>query len=175
MTESVKDELIAALQTQVHALKEENLALRRESIRERVKAFHTAMGQPVLDKPTIPPVDRTRLRLNLIREEFFELLQSALFDHDDVLGSLEEQLTKLIRHDIVMVSLPQFADALADLAYVIEGTNLEFGVDGQAVLKQVHRANMLKLKGGFDEKGKVQKPADWSPPDIEGELRRQGW
>ena len=41
---------------------------------------------------------------------------------------------------------------------------------------EVHRANMAKAGGPRrHEDGKLLKPVGWSPPDIEGELKKQGW
>jgi hypothetical protein len=34
---------------------------------------------------------------------------------------------------------------------------------------------MAKMSGPVDEHGKKRKPEGWKPPDIAGELRRQGW
>jgi predicted HAD superfamily Cof-like phosphohydrolase len=72
----------------------------------------------------------------------------------------------------VDVDLPDFVDALGDIDYVIEGTRSVFGVDGAPIAAEIHRANMSKEPNGW---GKPAKPANWTPPDIEWELRRQGW
>ena len=75
----------------------------------------------------------------------------------------------------INVDLPKAIDALADLDYVVEGSRLSFGVHGDAIADEVHRANMTKMGGGRDEHGKVKKPEGWTPPDIEKCLRDQGW
>jgi predicted HAD superfamily Cof-like phosphohydrolase len=64
---------------------------------------------------------------------------------------------------------------MADLDYVVEGTRQELGIDGPAVHAIVHAANMAKQAGPVDASGKKRKPEGWKPPDIAGELRRQGW
>ena len=71
--------------------------------------------------------------------------------------------------------IPAFADALADLDYVIEGTRLEFGIDGWPIAQAVHKSNMAKVGSKVREDGKILKGPDWTPPDIAGELRKQGW
>lgn len=76
------------------------------------------------------------------------------------------------------VDLVEFADALADLDYVIEGTRLEFGINGAPIAAEVHRSNLSKLGPNgpmLREDGKILKPPGWTPPDIAGELRKQGW
>ena len=149
------------------------------TIREQVTEFHRAMGQPIADKPAIPSDERVRLRLRLIAEEFCELLDSCLgkpsaFDHEawqywNYMGCFAEYINKAPVH----VSLYGATDALADLAYVIEGTNLEFGINGEAVLEEVHAANMAKVPD--PNGGKVRKPEGWVGPDIERVLAEQGW
>lgn len=149
-------------------------------IREQVEEFHRAMGQPVLDTPQVPDDQRVRLRLKLIAEEFCELLEAAgvpdstpYEDHNHF--ALEWLLQDLIGGALGTFDLVAFTDALADLDYVIEGTRLEFGIDGAPIAAEVHRSNMAKTGGEVREDGKVLKPADWTPPDIAGELRKQGW
>jgi predicted HAD superfamily Cof-like phosphohydrolase len=75
----------------------------------------------------------------------------------------------------IRVGLPELCDGLADVAYVCEGTFLEFGVDSGPIHAEVHRSNMAKVGGKADARGKIQKPAGWMPPDIGGCLRAQGW
>jgi hypothetical protein len=48
------------------------------------------------------------------------------------------------------------------------------GIDLEPVLKEVHRSNMTKRPPG-ETAAKAIKGPDWSPPDIQGELMRQGW
>lgn len=69
----------------------------------------------------------------------------------------------------------EMCDALADLLYVTYGTAVEMGVDIEPIFAEVQRSNMTKDGGGKDSGGKILKGPDFSPPDIEGELGRQGW
>jgi len=39
----------------------------------------------------------------------------------------------------------------------------------------VQAANCAKVGGATREDGKILKPKNWVAPDIEGELRKQGW
>jgi predicted HAD superfamily Cof-like phosphohydrolase len=94
------------------------------------------------------------LREKLIEEEFWELKQA--FSEGDVVA---------------------YADAVADLLYVVYGTADEAGIDVDAVFAEVHRSNMSKV--GADgkvlrrEDGKILKPDTYSPPDVESVLDAQ--
>lgn len=177
------------------------------TIGRRVRAFHARFGHPIAHSPRVPADAQVRFRLKLIAEEFFELLTSAIADAPgesfgkfdsikDACGDAEECVEELIRLAPIAVDLPEFADALGDIAYVVEGTNAVFGIDGVAVLGEIQRANMekdpayVKAKDGFhmkhpngdrvttlvpDPTQKPSKPAGWKPPAIEAVLIRQGW
>jgi len=68
------------------------------------------------------------------------------------------------------VDLIECADGLTDLRNLVDGGNLIFGFDGDALLAEVHRSNMSKL--GADgrpvrrEDGKTLKGPNYSPPNI---------
>lgn len=144
----------------------------------RVAAFHAMIGAPVNHTPAVPPDDRVRLRLRLIAEEFFELLDAVVGSwHGDEwsTSNARELVFRVIDEGFMDVDLPAFVDALADIDYVVEGTRLEFGVHGPPIAALVHEANMAKVGGPVDAHGKHGKPPGWKPPDIAGELRRQGW
>lgn len=148
------------------------------SIRDKLIEFHRAMGVPGVgeEKPFVPSKERIRLRLKLIAEEFAELLFAAgLYDEEEFRRARDGSLKFIDAEYLGDCDLVGVADALADLIYVIEGTNLEFGIDGKAVFDVVHAANMQKTTGPRRADGKILKPAGWQPPDIAGELRRQGW
>lgn len=151
-------------------------------LRKQVGEFHNANDQPILEKPQVPADDRIRLRLALIAEEFLELLVAAL-ENDPrdpfVIAEMMTEFREAVADATIKVDLPKLADALADLDYVVEGTRLEFGIDGGPIANAVHAANMAKMgpdgKPLKDSNGKVRKPEGWQPPDIAGELRKQGW
>ena len=91
------------------------------------------------------------------------------------LGLAKRLIVRLIGECHVNVKMADLADGLADIDYVVEGTRLEFGIDGDAIAEEVHRANMAKAGGPIAPNGKRLKPPGWTPPDIEGELRKQRW
>jgi predicted HAD superfamily Cof-like phosphohydrolase len=118
---------------------------------DQVREFHESFGVPVLPAPRFPAEDRRMLRHVLLRDEFEEY----------VLAENESNFAEV-------------ADALGDMAYIIAGTALEYGIPLDRVLDAIHKANMAKL--GPDGKpikradGKVVKPDGWQPPDIEAAL-----
>jgi len=73
-------------------------------------------------------------------------------------------------------SLAEIAHELADVVYVAYGTALAYGIDLDAVLAEVHRANMTKL--GADGRpvvrdGKVVKGPMFRPADVAAVLDRE--
>jgi predicted HAD superfamily Cof-like phosphohydrolase/flagellar biosynthesis regulator FlaF len=145
------------------------------TLRGQVREFHEAFGVASPDKPTVPDDDTVRLRLRLIAEEFFELLD-ACYEFGGPDGSKAAVMMWIDdTRKSLRVDLPAFADALADIDYVVEGTRLAFGINGKPIADAVHVCNMAKLGGTKREDGKIEKPAGWQPPDVAGCLRAQGW
>jgi predicted HAD superfamily Cof-like phosphohydrolase len=176
-------------------------------LNRQVLAFHKRFGQSIGDKPHVLDEKMMRFRLSLIAEEFKELLDAAFGGEED---GYEPRWPTLLATLPLKVDLPAFADALADLAYVMEGTAISMGVNMAPIAEAVHVANMKKLPSYVAAKdathrgeqiyeptrqgvpadvvqainaavpikrpdGKVLKPEGWTPPDIAGELRAQGW
>ena len=111
-----------------------------------VRDFHQAFGQRIGEKPELPDPAERDLRVKLLREEFKEYID-AENDHD----------------------LVEIADALADIIYIACGTAVSYGIPFDNLFAEVHRSNMAKLVDGKvirREDGKIQKPADWTPPDV---------
>lgn len=132
----------------------------------------SAAGQTMPDKPTVPSDEVVRLRLRLVAEEFFELLGACVVNVD---GRAEEIVRQCIREHSINVDLVEAADALADIAYVVEGTALAFGISSDAVLAEVHASNLRKDFGNVPAGGKVRKPDGWVGPDVERVLAEQRW
>lgn len=147
-------------------------------LHEMVTQFHRAGGYPVRHSPAVPDDAEVRFRFRLIAEEFFEQFD-ACFP-----GALQRQLIADAKdrvHQVIelgpvgVVALEDLVDAWADLKYVIVGSEVAFGVDGNAVFRVVHASNLAKF-GPYarrDANGKTMKPPGWTPPDIAGELERQ--
>lgn len=159
---------------------------RRYNHQALVAEFFRKMGQRVGDEPCFPPKVVMDLRVRLIAEELCEFLRDAGYGVDlDVSRMIREGRCEKIYRNLTPAfgrNLPNCADALIDLEYVILGTHLAFGVESQPLFEEVHAANMRKepldIKNADAAKTagtKVRKPEGWTGPDIEGRLREQGW
>lgn len=117
------------------------------SPQDLVTEFHRAFDVAV----NVPVAEVAPLRIRLLIEECHEALDA-----------------------LALRDLPAIAQELADLVYVAYGTAMSLGIDLDAALAEVHRANMAKL--GPDGKpvlrfdGKVLKPDGWIPPDMTAAL-----
>lgn len=132
---------------------------------QRVKEFMETFGHPVYDEPqVIEDVDWEKMRVELIREEFCELLdamgypESARWIRDVVLWKSEDA-------DIV-----ETADALGDMEYVVNGLAAGMGIPLDDVVAEIHRSNMTKLdddgKPIYREDGKILKGPNYEPPQL---------
>lgn len=112
-----------------------------------VAEFHSKFGLTRRPRPALGPPSLEALRVALIAEELDELVEAFQV------------------RDLVAV-----ADALGDLAYVIFGAAVTFGIDLDAVVSEIHRSNMTKLgEDGLpirDESGKVRKGPHYDPPQL---------
>jgi predicted HAD superfamily Cof-like phosphohydrolase len=120
-----------------------------------VAEFHKAFNLPMQQFPTTEVGDDlVKLRVALLEEE------------------VDEFVTASEKGDLIAI-----ADALADIVYVIYGTALTYGIDLDAVLREVHRSNMSKLdedgKPLIREDGKVLKSEQYFPPDVASVLGLQ--
>jgi len=163
----------------LHELTEakQNLASRRtrtEHVRDMF--IHVLPHQERNDRPMVPSEAAIRLQTRIDAEEFAEKIE-ALYD-DPLVSSLGKILHAIathapIRHDL-HDRLPDFADALADNVVTNEGFAVLFGIDLEPVFQEVHASNMRKGDGPIVD-GKRKKPEGWTPPDVVGVLRKQGW
>jgi predicted HAD superfamily Cof-like phosphohydrolase len=172
-------------------------------VQRQVIEFHQAFGHLISETPTADiPADRVRLRARLIIEETLETLE-AMFDESSKEGNTAlRQARELINSTIarapIRVNLEKLADGCADVDVVIEGTRLEFGINGKRIAGRVHIANMAKLHpcpdctgtgrissticarckrtgkiAVNDAHGKTVKPEGWQPPAIAREIALQ--
>lgn len=141
--------------------------------------FHRMGGYPVRHSPHVPEDEEVRFRLRLIAEEFFEMLEACFTGirapHTSFVDVAKDHVRQVIDGGHLTVNLEEIVDAWADMKYVIVGSEVAFGVDGNAVFRVVHASNLLKFGPGAwrDEQNKARKPPGWVPPDIAGELERQ--
>lgn len=70
------------------------------------------------------------------------------------------------------------AQELADVVYVAYGTAHDLGIPLDAVIAEIHAANMRKLDRDLGAitraDGKISKPPGWQPPDVAAVLARHG-
>ncbi|MGV9609254.1 pyrophosphohydrolase domain-containing protein [Streptomyces sp. NPDC003631] len=128
----------------------------RPSPASLVREFHLAFGLDVRTVPTEVSPDLAAHRGELLAEEASEVAEVA------VTGPLD-----------------RLAHELADLVYVAYGTALVHGIDLDAVIAEIHRANMTKIgpNGTVSCRadGKVLKGDHYRAPDVTAILREQGW
>lgn len=106
---------------------------------EMVAEFHHHVGAGIRTCPTVD-VPAAEMRVQFVEEEARELREAVE------------------ARDVVAV-----ADALADLAYVVYGGALHFGIPIVEVFAEVHRSNMTKTPAGD---GKAIKGAGYQPPNV---------
>ena len=113
-----------------------------------VADFHRAFNLPMRQSPSAD-MDKSlaKLRVALLQEEVGEFITASE------------------KGDLVAI-----ADALADIAYVVYGTALTYGIDLDSALREVHRSNMSKLgndgKPLIRDDSKVLKSERYFPPDM---------
>lgn len=130
-------------------------AVGRNAFREiqgLIHDFHEVVGAPTCLDAQPPRVVDAPFRSKLITEEYQEVIEA-----------------------IRSGNLPHITKELCDLIYVCLGAAETFGVDLAPVFLAVHESNMAKAGGPVREDGKQLKPEGWAPPDVEGELKKQGW
>ena len=118
----------------------------------------------------MPPA-RIQLRLGLVFEEFSELAEAH--------GLYMENVKSIYKGAVALQTpelqdMPEIADGIGDLIYVLVGMALEYGIPLDHVWDEIQRTNMNKFPDGKVLKnpktGKVMKPEGWTPPDIKAQL-----
>ena len=114
----------------------------------KVAQFMKSFGQDLPDKPGFPDHETVKLRLDLIEEEYHELVEATLTSN-----------------------LTGVADALGDLLYVVYGAGHAFGLDLGLIFNEIHRSNMSKLgtdgEPVYREDGNVMKGENFFEPNLE--------
>lgn len=139
--------------------------------------FHQAMGLPNGDDPRDGVDNLGIIDGRLMLEEPTEAVL-AMFGKTIAIRLLMEQVERVLGmkevEGTVYDRLPEIVDGLGDSIYIAAGRASKLGVDLAPIMREIHRANMAKA-GGPIVNQKQQKPPGWTPPDIAGELRKQGW
>ena len=117
------------------------------TIQNLVREMCQAFGQDVHAELHKPDNAVRGLRLRLLSEEFREYMEA-------------EKSTNPV----------DIADALGDMLVVIYGTAAAYGIDLDAVVREIHASNMTKVQPDGtvlrDEFGKVCKPDGYMPPRL---------
>lgn len=123
--------------------------MKNQSNFEKVREFNGAFGQPTGDTPMTP--ERMALRIELIREEFKEVLEEA-------------------QQPLAHIDHPALMKELADLLVVTYGMGVELGYPMDEAFNLVHASNMSKLgedgKPIYREDGKVLKGPNYKKADL---------
>ena len=113
----------------------------------KVGIFMKTFGQEVKVKPSFSTDKINKLRIDLIKEELYEL-KEAMKNKD----------------------LLEVADALTDILYVTYGAGHAFGINLDKCFDEVQNSNMSKLdengKPIYNELGKVMKGPNYFRPDL---------
>ena len=117
---------------------------------QMVRAFHAKFGFTVNEKPTMVDERTWKIRFNSLLDETDEL--------------------KIASHEEDLVAI---ADALGDILYLVYGTGVAYGIDLDAVFKEIHRSNMTKSPA-VEKDGKAVKGEGYSPPNLERLLKKAG-
>lgn len=125
-----------------------------------VQDFHEHGQLPCPETPNLYNVRELVFRMKLIREEFQETIDCS--ENIVFSNNTQEYWAKLFGE-------------LTDMMYVILGTFVTFGIDPEPFWDAIHAANMDKFRNGLRlrEDGKVLKPDDWKPADLDAVLGRQ--
>jgi len=157
--------------------------LARSPIREQVIAFHKKFvpDQGIGEgPPRVPGDEMVRFRLMILFEEAFELLDACTCDTEAYKAdrrfyeSVRTDVGSLLNIRMIDVDIVEVADALADIDSVSEGMRLAFGIDGRPIADEVFRSNWSKT-APTEGAHKLVKGPGYFPPDVEGQLKKQGW
>ena len=142
----------------------------------RVEKFMRDANQTVRLKPDIPSADERVLRAKLILEEAIETCHAlGVTMTYDGNGQLVGDGDVRFMDYPDGIDIVEAVDGCCDVMVVTLGTLSSLGVGDVHVMNAVLDANDKKMTGPIRDDGKRLKPEGWEPPDIKGELKRQGW
>jgi predicted HAD superfamily Cof-like phosphohydrolase len=127
------------------------------TVAEMLAEFHAAVSHP--------ETNALWTRTTLHEEEHAELIEA--------LRALAEDEQRHFMEPWRIADLEAAARELADVVYVAYGTAHALGIDLEAALAEVHRANMSKADGPRRADGKVLKPEGFIPPDMGAAVGRR--
>ena len=142
-----------------------------------IAELHKAFDHPCNSSIIEPKDERAALRLNLVVEEFGELISAhGLMTEPEVYMPLQSFVKGLQEYRINVEDMEETADAIGDLIVVLVGMALEYGIPLDRVWEDIHKSNMAKVgpNGKVRRRGdgKVLKPDGWTPPNMEESIRK---
>jgi len=141
---------------------------------KRVEQFMHLAKQKVPNAPINKPTLILRfLRAKLILEEALETVEALGFELN--LTKFNSNSKHFILKDTNKFNLIETVDGCADLKVVVTGTLSSFGLDDEPIQELVDNNNLAKFAPGsyIDNAGKLIKPPNHQPPDIQTEIERQ--
>ncbi len=140
---------------------------------EAVKEFHRKGNQLICESPQLPPPDVRLLRSNLLYEEMMETIHALGCDLVETVNGIGLVTSEIAHSKHYQPNLVEIIDGCADVAVVTTGTLISCGVKDTPLYDLVDKNNLDKFGKGHSIRadGKVIKPKDHTPPDIEGFLR----
>lgn len=162
----------------------ENFNTDNVSYTEMTREFYRAFKQSIPDKNSRPslaedtiPEDRLHLKMNLIAEEFSELVEAVY--GKEAAEVIRESYKKAVEKDDKNRDIVEAADATADLRVVLDGFDIETNIPTEKVFNEVFRSNMSKLDsdgnpilsdGTTAPLNKIMKSDNYFAPDIKSVL-----
>lgn len=149
---------------------------------QRVDRFMVLAKQDVPTKPVVPSTEIRALRARLILEEALETIDAlgcVVFAGDQI--KQNPVTAKGLKGGLVSVNadhepnLTEIVDGCCDIIVVTTGTLSACGVSDDGPQSLVDENNLAKFGPGHTIRadGKLIKPPNHKPPDIEAEIERQ--
>lgn len=149
-----------------------------------VREFTSGAGQPTPDKPCVMGNDEVIFLTKMILDETMELMATILppTESKNIMKQLIDDSKDIPKEKYVQgeeyKKIADQADALVDIYYYSLNAACKKGINLSSIFNVVHEANMAKrdLKTNKflkREDGKIIKPEGWTPPDVDGEIKRQ--
>ncbi|MEN7527946.1 hypothetical protein [Cupriavidus sp. DL-D2] len=146
---------------------------------QQVHQFNTAARGELPVNPATLDARTTGMCLNLINEEFGELIEATLADGATLdaakqkIDELTHILKNLAEEDLNRSPMKAIAqlDACVDIEVVTLGFSAMHGLPHDEGFAEVQGSNMAKIDPETgrcikNEFGKIQKPEGWTPPDL---------
>lgn len=159
----------------------ENFNTDNVSYTEMTREFYRAFKQYMPNKNSSPslqedviPEDRLHLKMNLIAEEFSELVEAVYGKKSAEI--IRKSYKEAVKNDDKTRDIVEAADATSDLRVVLDGFDIEANIPTEKVFDEVFRSNMSKLDkngnpilsdGTKAPLNKIMKSDNYFPPNVE--------